>query len=245
MLVHGSMDRSVGMTRLARRLHGDHFVLRYDRRGYGRSARVGPPYGVADHVADLAGLITDVFGDGATRRSAALVFGHSFGGHVALGLADRHPELVDTVAVYESPLSWLDWWPSNSAGGRALATRDATDDPADAAEAFMRRVVGDDVWERLPASTRAARRAEGRAMVEELIDLRTVVPWDPSRIGAPLLVMCGGQARTHHRDGARLLADMVDGARFEMLTGAGHSAPLTHSAELATLLRRFVSSFAD
>ena len=37
VLVHGAMDRSAGMLRLSRRLDETHRVLRYDRRGYGRS----------------------------------------------------------------------------------------------------------------------------------------------------------------------------------------------------------------
>ena len=53
----------------------------------------------------------------------ALVFGHSYGGNVALAAAARHPELVVAVAVYETPLSWLDWWPGTTAG--ADGDRDA------------------------------------------------------------------------------------------------------------------------
>ena len=78
--------------------------------------------------SDLVGLL-----DG--RR--ALVFGHSYGGNVALATAARHPELVVAVAVYETPLSWLDWWPGTTAGADAIATRG---DPADAAERFVRRL---------------------------------------------------------------------------------------------------------
>ena len=51
-------------------------MLRYDRRGYARSRDVGGPFTMDAHVADLAALL-----DG--RR--AVVFGHSYGGNVALG----------------------------------------------------------------------------------------------------------------------------------------------------------------
>ena len=95
------------------------------------------------------------------------MFGHSYGGNVALALAERHPELVRAVAVYEVPLSWLPWWPGAPAG----AARRTRGTPEDAAEQFMRRMIGDDQWEALPESTRAARRAEGVAFVEEITDL--------------------------------------------------------------------------
>ena len=45
--------------------------------------------------------------------------------------------------------------------------------PEDSAEAFMRRLVGNKVWERLPERTRTARRSEGRVLVGELRDLRS------------------------------------------------------------------------
>ena len=56
----------------------------------------------------------------------AVVFGHSYGGNVALAAADRHPDLVRAVGVYETPLSWLDWWPGTTAGS---ATRPTTASP--------------------------------------------------------------------------------------------------------------------
>ena len=44
VLAHGSMDRSAGMLRLSRRLSDRFLVIRYDRRGYGRSAKIGRPF---------------------------------------------------------------------------------------------------------------------------------------------------------------------------------------------------------
>ena len=85
------------------------------------------------------------------------MFGHSYGGNVALALADRHPALVRAVGVYETPLPWLDWWPDDDRRRRRRA--DGDDDPAEAAERFMRRMVGDEKWARLPA--RDTRRPGG------------------------------------------------------------------------------------
>jgi pimeloyl-ACP methyl ester carboxylesterase len=174
-LVHGTMDRSAGMLRLSRSLDQAFRVLRYDRRGYGRSVSHPGPFGADQQVSDLVALL-------GGRR--ALVFGHSYGGNVALATAARHPELVVAVAVYETPLSWFDWWPGTTAGAAAVATQG---DPADAAERFVRRLVSDARWEKLPPSTRAARRSEGRAMVGELVDLREHAPWSADR------VVCAGR----------------------------------------------------
>ena len=83
VLVHGTMDRAAGMLALARRLEDrrpDRYcMLRYDRRGYGRSPHDGP-FDMAHQVDDLVTLL-----DGRP----AVVFGHSYGGNVALAAADR------------------------------------------------------------------------------------------------------------------------------------------------------------
>jgi pimeloyl-ACP methyl ester carboxylesterase len=238
VVVHGSMDRSAGLLRLSRRLDATHFVVRYDRRGYGRSAGVGPPWTVDANVDDLEALL-------ASRPSAAtapaILFGHSFGGDIALGLAARCPELVRGVVVYEMPLSWLDWWPGNSAGAAAMAA----EDPGDAAEAFMRRLVGDAVWERLPASKQAERRDEGAAMVAELADLRRRAPWDGARITAPVLALHGEHARPHHRAAMEGLSDMIAGCRSATVPAAGHAGPHTHADAVAAAMAPFLASLND
>ena len=164
-IVHGTMDRSAGMLRLSRRLDDRYRVLRYDRRGYGRSSPHPGPFDMHGQVADLVDLL-------AGRR--AVLVGHSYGGNVALSTAFHHPDLVAGVVVYESPLSWMPWWSGRTAGA---AARDAAQDgPEVAAEVFMRRLIGDARWEGLPERTRATRRAEGAAMVGELGDLRANPP---------------------------------------------------------------------
>jgi pimeloyl-ACP methyl ester carboxylesterase len=239
VLVHGSMDRSAGLLRLSRRLDDRYRVLRYDRRGYGRSAAVGPPYGVAEHVDDLATLLSEA---GARPGApAALVFGHSFGGDVALGLASRRPELVEAVVVYEAPLPWLDWWPGHTAGP---STVDG-DGPEDAAERFMRRLLGDRKWERLPSATRAARRAEGAAMVDELDDLARAAPWSPEHVRLPVLALRGERARAHHRRAMDLLADVLPSCRVEIVPGAGHVGPNTAPDAVAHRVVSFVERVRD
>jgi len=210
-------------------------VLRYDRRGYGRSVDVGPPWSVDANIGDLEALLV------SEAPRPAVVFGHSFGGNVALGLAARRPELVRGVVVYETPLSWLDWWPGDSAGAAAMAA----DDPGDAAEAFMRRLVGDAAWERLPAPKRSERRAEGAAMVAELADLRRGAPWDGEQIDVPVLALHGEHARPHHRAAIEGLGDMIPACRSAMVPGAGHAGPHTHADAVADSMAPFLASLSD
>ncbi len=233
-LVHGSMDRSAGLLRLSRRLDETYRVMRYDRRGYGRSAGVGPPWTVDANIDDLDRLLD-------ASSGAAIVFGHSFGGNVALGLAARRPDAVRAVIVYETPLSWLEWWPRNSAGAAAMAA----DDPGDAAEAFMRRLVGDAVWERLPAAKRAERRAEGAAMVDELADLRRRPPWSGEQVAVPVLTLRGERARPHHRRAMQSLTGMIPGCRAAIVPEAGHAGPHTHADAVVAAMAPFLDSLND
>jgi lipase len=237
VMCHGSMDRSAGMLRLSRQLDATTVVIRYDRRGYAKSSGVGPPYALDEQIADL-GMVLDRHVPG---RTIDLAFGHSFGGNVVLGLAARRPELITRAVVYETPLSWFDWWPSSGAGGAAAQATN----PQDAAEAFMRRLVGDERWARLPEGTRAGRRAEGAAMMGELNDLRREAPWKADDVVCPVLAVGGEHGRAHHQRGMQLLADMLPAATFARLDGAGHGAPNTHPAELAVVLREWLSRGVD
>ena len=230
VLVHGSLDRCAAFARVvaAEALAGLH-TIRYDRRGYGRSVDVGPPAGLDAHVDDLLGI--------ADGRPVVL-FGHSFGGLVSLVAATRAPDLVRAVAAYEPPQPWLPWWPGTSAGG--AAARAAA--PADAAEAFLRRMVGDDQWEALPERTREARRREGTALAAELASVREArtPPLDPARLELPVVVGRGTRSSDHLRRSARELAAAVPGAELVEVDGADHGAHLTHPAQVARLARRAV-----
>lgn len=227
VLIHGSMDRSSAFARVQRHL-ADLHVVRYDRRGYGRSTALGPATTFAQQVDDLAGVL-----DG---RPAVLV-GHSSGGVLALSLAQRSPELVRAVVAYESPMAWAPWWPALSAGGLALA--EATD-PQAAAEGFMRRMIGDERWERLPSRTRAARRAEGPALLADLHQIRDKAnpPYDPAQLTVPVIAAHGSSSSSHHQQTARALAADAPGAELEVVQGARHGVHLTHPGELARLARR-------
>jgi pimeloyl-ACP methyl ester carboxylesterase len=225
VLVHGSMDRSTSFTRLARYLSGVQ-VISYDRRGYARSSGRAPSERFSDQVADLMEVL-------AGRRVVA--FGHSFGGGVVLAAAAAHPEAFAAAVVWEPPMPWLPWWPATTAGSRALSAAATRSDPGEAAERFMLRMVGPDVWGRLGAATRARRRAEGPALLADMRAIRSA-PWDPVQVEIPVLVGCGSRSQAHHVCGASVLAEALPLGQLRVLDGAGHGAHLSHPAELAGLL---------
>lgn len=227
VLVHGTMDRSTSFGRVARSLGDDHRVVRYDRRGYGRSLDLGPAESFDQQVDDLVSVVGD---------TSAVVAGHSFGGTIALAAASRRPDLVRGVVVYECPLPWFDWWPAHSAGGAAAS---GSGDPADAAERFMRRMLGDQRWEKLPPSTREARRSEGPTLVAEMRNLRSgTVPFDLAAVEVPVVAAHGTAAIEHHRRSIETIAAGVPHGELVVVDGASHGVHLTHPAEFAQLVRR-------
>lgn len=222
VFVHGSLDRSAGMARLTRLAARTHRSIRYDRRGYGRRRDHAGPFTVADNADDLE----EVLGE---RR--AVVVGHSFGGNVALAFAARRPDLVVGVSTFESPLSWLPWWPRTTAGASAVDS-----EPGNAAENFMVRLIGQSRWDALPERTKQDRRREGRALQGELRDLRGNPPWVADRVMCPVLCGHGTKGNEHHVKAAVELARMLPHGEVVTLEGAGHGAPVSHPAQFHELL---------
>jgi pimeloyl-ACP methyl ester carboxylesterase len=240
VLVHGAMDRAGGFVKVLRRLvHLD--LIRYDRRGYGGSR--GGPSGrgsgegrvhttVAGHVDDLFTVL-----DGRP----ATVVGHSLGGVVALAAAARRPDLVPSVAAFEAPLAWRSSWPPPPGGSWGEpGGPDGQDE--EMAERFLRRMLGDAIWERFPPAMQRARRAEGPALVAELRAMNAgEVVVDPAAITVPVLTGYGDQSRAHHREAARTIAAEAPLGEVEEFAGAGHPAHYTHPAAFAAFVERAVA----
>lgn len=225
VLVHGTMDRAAGLARVAKRLP-DLDVVRYDRRGYGRSVDLESDGTIDQQVEDLVALL---------GPEPSLLLGHSMGGVVALACAERHPARVAGIAVYEAPMPWERFW----SDGRQGATSRTwwREDPGDAAEGFLRAMIGDDRWEHLTPATREARRAEGRALLADVAMLGDGPPYDATAISTPLVVGVGSDARARHRRASARLHELVAGSTLVVVPGAGHDAPVSHPDAVAALLR--------
>lgn len=225
VLIHGTMDRSTSFARVQRALD-DVSTLAYDRRGYARSAACGVAQTVEDHVDDLLGLLAG---------EPAVLAGHSYGGVVALAAATRAPESVQGVLAYEPPLAWLPEWPAGSAGEAAL---DAGGSPEDAAEAFMRRLIGDAAWERLPERTREERRDEGQSMLSDIRSIRPPhFPFDPRDVSVPVVLAHGTETTDRHRRSVELLGRLIPQAQTHSVEGAGHGGHRSHPVAFAALVR--------
>jgi len=226
--VHGTMDRSVGFAGVRRAL-ADLRTIVYDRRGYGRSRHLPP-------AADLDASVDDLVGLCAGRP--ALVVGHSYGGCICLRAAERAPEVVRAVAVYEPPLPWLLTWPAEAASARALGHAD----PEAAIEAYMRSVVGDSRWEDLPERAKDQRRSEAPALMADLRSVRPAAgqpaPLELDGVTVPVVVGRGTTSPVHLMDGADRLVELLPVAELVVVEGAGHGAHTTHPDAIAAMVRQ-------
>ncbi len=226
VLVHGAMDRAGGLAKVARHLPDQH-VVRYDRRGYAGSTLLGPGT-LDDHAADLVALLRELVPTPAAARP--VVVGHSMGGLVALAAARTAPDLVAAVGAYEPPTPWHRDWPPG--------IEEWEGDDGDAADAVIARAVGAERWARAPAALRAARRAEGGAMMAEMRSLLAGgVGCPPAALGpvaVPAVLARGSASRPHVESGLADLAAHLALAPAVVLEGPGHRAPTTHAALLAS-----------
>ena len=224
LLIHGSLDRSAGMLRVSRQIQKQANVIRFDRRGYAQNVSHSGPFNVPGNVEDVVSIL---------KGREAILIGHSFGGNVALAAAAHLGEQIVAVSTYETPLSWFNWWPRNTAGANSLQVP-----TSDAAEAFMIRLIGKNNWDRLPESTKQARRSEGPALTSELQSIRDAAPWTSDMILCPVLCGYGSKALEHHKAGALWLSENLPNSQSVQIEGAGHGAPNSHAKDFAELLVR-------
>lgn len=220
--VHGGLDRGGSFGRLARRT-GSFSVIAYDRRGY-QGSRDLRPLDLTHHIDDLLALARH-----EAKHGPVILFGHSFGGVVALGAALADPGLAQLVVAYESPLPWI------------LAREGSTPVPANESdaevEAFFRRVVSHSAWERLSESERESRRLDGPGLLSDLRVLGDQPPFDIRSLSAATTYVYGDGDRTeYYRRLCRELARLNPIIQSRQLLKAGHGAHLSSPDQLADLI---------
>lgn len=219
--VHGVMDRSGGFRRLLRHLPS-HSAIALDRRGYGASLHVQRHLGFEDDLEDIGQAIAHARREG--RR--VTVVGHSYGALLASHCVNRDD--CDAILLWEPPAPWLPEFASSR--DELLAKR-----PSEAAEALIRRTMGDRLWERMPPASRRARLAEGYAVFDDLRQsARTeIVPTRCVGESNPV-VAYGNQTIERFRRAAHEVARILD-ARIATIPG-DHAIHLSAPKDFASLI---------
>jgi magnesium chelatase accessory protein len=100
VVLHGGSGRRQQGAALVRLLSPACDVVAPDLRGHGASSHTPGRYRLDAFADDIASLCREVFGG-----RPVIVYGHSFGGRVALMLAARYPGLARGVIIGDAPLA--------------------------------------------------------------------------------------------------------------------------------------------
>lgn len=195
-------------------------VIVYDRRGCTRSERPAPydSTQVSDHADDAAALLE------ALSAAPAIIIGRSYGGEVATDLALRYPGLVRALVLLEgAPFSLTpearSWATDIGDFVKSVAAEKGVDAVA---EAFLRRVIGDEAWESFPDTTKAMFIANTPAIIAETgSPPLEVSAKELSSIHQPTLLIAAEDSDQAFRDATAAMAEALPNART-ILIGGGH-----------------------
>ncbi|WP_229075669.1 alpha/beta fold hydrolase [Actinoplanes sp. DH11] len=241
VLLHGGMQTSANLTKLARALATTHTVYVPDRRGRGQSGPAAPGHGLRAEIDDLAAVLGET--------GARDVFGLSSGAVVALRAALELP--IDRLALYEPPLkhgahdpiSWLPRYEKElSRGRRAAALVTATKGTGDFPHVPRAALI--------PLVGLAMRSGEGRVLAELAPTMRldAAVVRDAAgplelyrQVRADTLLLGGDRSPAYLTGVLNGLEPVLPRVRRVTLTGMGHLAADNSGkpAAVAAELRRF------
>lgn len=201
---------------VANALAGEYRIVLYDKRGHGLSEATPQPYRMEDHIGDLAALLDHL------GVSGAVVVGLSVGGVIAQGLAASRPDLVRALVLCDTShkIGTVEMW---NARIKAINANGIAS-------------MGDAIMERW--FTPAYRAPENPDFVGYTAMLtRTTVDGYAGTCAAlrdadmtastralkmPVLCLVGDQDGATPPELVRSTAELIEGARFEVIPGAGH-----------------------
>jgi pimeloyl-ACP methyl ester carboxylesterase len=220
---------------------GDHYrVIRYHRRGYGRSSPVQGPGSIERDAADGRALLA------ALGVARAHVVGVSYSGAVALQMAADSPTCVHSLILLEPPPVHVPSAAQFFTANTQLMQDYHAHGPAVALDRFLTRVIGRDWRAAIERSVPgAAQQMEQDTGTFFDTDIPALLAWrfgvnDARRITQAVLHIGGSESGQWFAEVRDLMLAWLPQAEDVVLAGADHSLALTHPAEVAAAVVAFL-----
>jgi len=241
LFVHGfPLDHSMWKAQL------DYFesgyrVIAPDLRGFGASQGASSLVTMQDFADDLAGLLDEM-----KIREPVTFCGLSMGGYIAWQFAERHPHrlsrliLCDTKATADPESARLQ--------RLELADRVEREGPDFFVDTILKKIFAPATFASQPELIRTYRDSVIRQINPQAIAgaSRGMAerPDFTERVGGitvPTLLLCGSDDTLTPPDQMEQLADMMYRAKFQLIPGAGHMAPVENPQAVNDAIARFLS----
>ena len=218
------------------RLAGECATLVYDKRGHGLSDLGDAQPGITTHAADLAALLDHL----AIKR--AIICGLSIGGLITLQLYATRPDLVRAMIL------------SNTA--HKIGTPQSWNERIEIAETRGITDFADGVMEKWFTPAFHTGRADELAGYRNMLIRQPVAGYvaackalagadlteTAQKVSVPALCIVGDQDGSTPPALVRSLADLVPGARYEIVERAGHIPCVEQPETFAALVSAFIRS---
>jgi len=235
VLIHGGLVDSRLWDDQIRAFSKQYRVVRYDLRGFGRSASASEPF---SHIEDVRALLDFLKIDRAT------VVGLSLGGIIAADFTLEHPERVERLVLCGSGLRGDKQPPDKEAMEAYQAANQG-------AEAFVNASMKTSLYAAVRKNTPAYSRLR-QMMLDNFKALSTLVPGFVkypeaktierlANINAPTLVIIGSEDSQSLKNVADTLQSKIPGARKVVISGVSHHPPVENPKQFNRVVLEFLT----
>lgn len=203
----------------------------------------GGDFRIDTHVADVAAFID------ALQKGPVALLGHSRGGHIAVRVAERHPQLLRALILAE-PGGELDESLGGKPGaaGQASAFTKAADlvaagDEEGGLKTVAEHTGGPGAWERRPEERKAIGRANARTMLGQRNEARR--PYSRATcatIRTQTLFLYGANTRPNFVANVEALSGAIAGSKVAVISNATHGLPYENPADFNAAVISFLQA---
>jgi pimeloyl-ACP methyl ester carboxylesterase len=213
-------------------------VIRYDVRGFGKSAMPTKPY---SHVQDLHDLL------GFLKIDRAAIVGLSLGSMIAVDFALSYPDMVSSLVLAGPAVNGFDWNPADEKQARKAIRLAVNGENEQAIDALMQDPYLASAATRpdLAGRMRAMATDNLQSMLTSSILERPVRPAAIKRlkeIHVPTLVIIGTRDVADSQKNADLLTAQVPNCQRIDVEGSGHLVNLEKPTEFGAAVLGFLES---